>query len=62
MCLNSKLLFKVAYDIGEEGSISCVVRAYPEPRFDWTLEDDVLGNLLKSLIFVIIIIILTSLL
>ena len=33
---------KVAFDMGEQGSIYCRMRAYPEPRFDWTFGDDVL--------------------
>ena len=33
---------KVAFDVGEKGQISCRMRAYPEPRFDWTFGDDVL--------------------
>ena len=35
---------QVAYDVGEEGRVSCLMRAYPEPRFDWTLGDDTLGE------------------
>jgi echinoid protein len=33
---------KVAFDAGEQGQIHCRMRAYPEPRFDWTFGDDVL--------------------
>ena len=33
---------KVAFDTGEQGNIYCRMRAYPEPRFDWTFGDDVL--------------------
>ena len=33
---------KVAFDMGEQGQIYCRMRAYPEPRFDWTFGDDVL--------------------
>ena len=28
--------------MGEQGQIYCRMRAYPEPRFDWTFGDDVL--------------------
>jgi hypothetical protein len=38
------LVLQVAYDLGEEGRVSCLMRAYPEPRFDWTLGDDTLGR------------------
>ena len=33
---------KVAFDVGEKGQVNCRMRAYPEPRFDWTFDDDVL--------------------
>ena len=33
---------KVAFNMGEQGQIYCRMRAYPEPRFDWTFGDDVL--------------------
>jgi len=33
---------KVAFDVGDKGQIGCRMRAYPEPRFDWTYGDDVL--------------------
>ena len=33
---------KVAFDLGDKGQIGCRMRAYPEPSFDWTFDDDVL--------------------
>ena len=33
---------KVAYDVGEKAQIVCRMRAFPEPRFDWTYGDHVL--------------------
>ena len=33
---------KVAYSVGDQGQITCRMRAFPEPRFDWTFGDDVL--------------------
>ena len=33
---------KVAFDVGDKGQVRCRMRAYPEPRFDWTFGDDVL--------------------
>ena len=33
---------RVAYDLGQQGQIVCRMRAFPEPRFDWTYGDDVL--------------------
>ena len=33
---------RAAYDLGQRGQIVCRMRAFPEPRFDWTFGDDVL--------------------
>ena len=42
LLLHHLLYLQVAYAPGVRGSISCRMRAFPEPRFDWTFGDDVL--------------------
>ena len=42
---------RVAYDEGDQGAVHCEMRAFPEPRFDWTLNDDVLGKLISIYIY-----------
>ncbi len=32
-------LFQFGFGVGESGEITCDMRAFPEPRFDWTLAD-----------------------